>query len=141
MTARCFVGSLWPSWSVADKVRWTAFRSLILAHLPRGGHCWFEPDGHSAASCKWALMSTSGRRVAKGRDTALRRTALTAPTHSIHPDVVEHLIRYGLDVRSISLRFPPLKKYSLEKVNQMTSFLEDELRVDVRRVVTSRPNI
>eukprot|EP00667_Euglena_gracilis_P023606 EG_transcript_26735 len=139
MTARCFIGSLWPLWSVAGKVRWATFRSLILARLaclPRGGHCRLEPDGHSAASCKWALMSTSGRRATKGRDTALRRTALTAPVTTS-----EHLIRYGLDVPRISFRHPRLKSYTLERVKQITSFLEDELRVDVRRAVTGSPNL
>eukprot|EP00667_Euglena_gracilis_P017050 EG_transcript_17919 len=144
MTSRCFFGGLWFSGSVAGKVRWTTFRPLVLARfasLPRGGHCQFEPEVHAAASCRWALMSTSGRRVAKGRETPPSGGASAAPAVPVHPDVEEHLTRYGLDVPRISLRHPSLKNYNLERVKQITSFLEDGLRVDVRRVVTGRPKI
>eukprot|EP00667_Euglena_gracilis_P013061 EG_transcript_13456 len=138
MTSRCFFGGLWSAGTVAGKVRWRTFRPLVLARfacLPRGG---LEPEVHAAASCRWALMGTSGRRAAKGREAGVPPSGTAI---SVSPDVEEHLIRYGLDVPRISLRFPRLKKYSLERVKQVTSFLEDELRVDVRRVVTSRPDV
>eukprot|EP00668_Euglena_longa_P011101 GGOE01013474.1.p1 GENE.GGOE01013474.1~~GGOE01013474.1.p1 ORF type:complete len:417 (+),score=84.46 GGOE01013474.1:65-1315(+) len=93
----------------------------------------FGFESPTAGTVWLALLAASGRRKA-GR--------MMEKSDGVCVGVAEHLTnRYGVDVQKAVARYPPLKRYSLERVQQVTSYLEEELKVDVKRVVTNDPAI
>eukprot|EP00668_Euglena_longa_P011100 GGOE01013473.1.p1 GENE.GGOE01013473.1~~GGOE01013473.1.p1 ORF type:complete len:416 (+),score=53.35 GGOE01013473.1:65-1312(+) len=92
----------------------------------------FGFESPTAGTVWLALLAASGRRKA-GR--------MMEKSDGVCVGVAEHLTnRYGVDVQKAVARYPPLKHYSLERVQRVTSYLE-ELKVDVKRVLTNCPTI
>eukprot|EP00667_Euglena_gracilis_P014072 EG_transcript_14562 len=59
---------------------------------------------------------------------------------SISIEAAEYLSQYGIDVPRVITRYPPLKRYSRERLEAVVAHLE-ALHVDVRRVVSHQPSL
>eukprot|EP00667_Euglena_gracilis_P013070 EG_transcript_13467 len=92
-----------------------------------------SPTGHGGCLwVRWATTTAAGKRA--GRKPSMKGV----PTSN---EGLKYLNdRYGIDVQRVSARYPALQRYSRQRVEALTAYLE-ELGVDVRRVVTTRPSI
>eukprot|EP00667_Euglena_gracilis_P013187 EG_transcript_13593 len=128
-------------WRTSGLVAASAVPAMAAWGLPSKSQCNRSVSFHADPS-QWVALTFAESTIEPLAQSTTRRRRGRARNENRVPSmaVQTHLEAYGINVQKLVQSYPPIASYDLERVQKVTSYLND-LQVDVKRVVEAYPRL